>query len=59
MWQDTWQNNVLGIGMKLAQGSSPYPKFGGGLATAATAEMISVDGGGDQRREVAGDERTI
>ena len=38
---------------ELAQGSSPYPKFGGGLATAATAEKISVDGGGDQWREAA------
>ena len=45
--------------MRLAQGSSPYPKFGGGLATAATVETISVDSGGDQRREVAGGERTI
>ena len=25
----------------------------------ATAEQITVDGGGDQRREVAGDEETI
>ena len=29
------------------------------FATAATAEQIAVDGGGDQRREVAGSERTI
>ena len=29
------------------------------FATAATAEQIAVDGGGDQRREVAGGERTI
>ena len=40
--------------MRLAQGSSPYPKFGGGLATPATAEMVSVDGGGDQWWEAAG-----
>ena len=26
---------------------------------AATAGQIAIDGGGDQRREVAGDERTI
>ena len=56
MWQDTWQNNVLGIRVRLAQGSSPYPKCGDGPATATTAETISVDGGGDQRREAAGDE---
>ena len=42
--------------MRLAQGSSPYPKCGDGLATAATAGTIPVDGGGDQRREAAGDE---
>ena len=29
------------------------------FAMAATAEQIAVDGGGDQRREVAGGERTI
>ena len=29
------------------------------FATAAKAEQISVDGSGDQRREVAGGERTI
>ena len=29
------------------------------FATAATAGQIAIDGGGDQRREVAGDERTI
>ena len=56
MWQDTWKNNVLGIGVRLAQGSSPYPKCGDGPATAATTEMISIDGGGDQQREAAGDE---
>ena len=32
------------------------PEFGDELATAATAEMKSVDGGGDQRQEAAGDE---
>ena len=32
------------------------PKFGDELATAATARMNSVDGGGDQRQEAAGDE---
>ena len=42
--------------MRLAQGSSPYPKCGDGPATAATAETISVDGGGDQRWEASGDE---
>ena len=42
--------------MGLAQGSSPYPKCGNGPATAAMAETISVDGGGDQQREVTGDE---
>ena len=47
---------MLGIGVRLAQGSSPYPKCGDGPATAATAETISVDGGGDQRREAAGNE---
>ena len=47
---------MLGIGEGLAQGSSPYPKCGNGLATTATAETIPVDGGGDQRREAAGDE---
>ena len=47
---------MLGIGVRLAQGSSPYPKCGDGPATVATAEMISVDGGRDQRREAAGDE---
>ena len=35
------------------------PYFDGELAPAATAGQIAVDGGGDQRREVAGDERTI
>ena len=29
------------------------------FATVATAEQIAVDGGGDQRREVAGGEKTI
>ena len=29
------------------------------FATAATAEQIAVDGGGDQWREVAGGEKTI
>ena len=29
------------------------------FATAATAEQIAIDGGGDQRREVGGGERTI
>ena len=29
------------------------------FATSATAEQIAVDGSGDQRREVAGGERTI
>ena len=42
--------------MRLAQGSSPYPKCGDGPATAAMAEMIPIDSGGDQRRETAGDE---
>ena len=42
--------------MRLAQGSSPYSKCGDGPATMATAETISVDGSGDQRREAAGDE---
>ena len=42
--------------MRLAQGSSTYPKCSDGPATAATAETILVDGGGDQRQEVAGDE---
>ena len=42
--------------MRLAQGSSAYPKCGGGLATVATAETIFVDGGGDQRLEAAGGE---
>ena len=42
--------------MRLAQGSSPYPKCGDGPATVATAETISVDSSGDQRREAAGDE---
>ena len=47
---------MLRIGGGLAQGSSPYPKCGDGPATAATAEMIPIDGGGDRRREAAGDE---
>ena len=47
---------MLGIGVRLAQGSSPYPKCGDGPSTAATAETIFVDGGEDQRREAAGDE---
>ena len=47
---------MLGIRVRLAQGSSPYPKCGDGPATAATAETIFVDGGGDQWREAAGDE---
>ena len=42
--------------MRLAQGSSPYPKCGDGPATTVAAETISVDGGRDQRREAAGDE---
>ena len=42
--------------MRLAQGSSPYPKCSDGPATTATAETISIDGGGDKRREEAGDE---
>ena len=42
--------------MRLAQGSSPYPKCGDGPATAATVETIPVGGGGDQWREAAGDE---
>ena len=29
------------------------------FATAATAEQIAIDGGGDLRREVAGGEKTI
>ena len=29
------------------------------FATGATAEQIAIDGGGDQRREVAGGEKTI
>ena len=29
------------------------------FATAATAEQIAVDGGGDQQREVAGSEKMI
>ena len=47
---------MLGIGEGLAQGSSPYPKCGDGPATMAMTQTISVDGGGDQRREAAGDE---
>ena len=47
---------MLEIGVRLAQGSSPYPKCGDGPATAATSETISVDGGGDQWQEAAGDE---
>ena len=47
---------MLGIKEGLAQGSSPYPTCGDGPATAATAEQNPVDGGGDQRQEVAGDE---
>ena len=47
---------MLGIGVRLAQGSSPYPKCGDGPATAATTETIPVDGGRGQRREAAGDE---
>ena len=35
------------------------PYLGSELATATTAGQIAVDGGGDQRREVAGSERTI
>ena len=35
------------------------PYLGGGLATAATVGSKSVDGGGDQRQEAAGDEETI
>ena len=35
------------------------PYFGGELATAATTGKIAVDGGGDQRREVACSERRI
>lgn len=35
------------------------PYLGGGLATAATTGTKSVDGGGDQRQEAAGDEETI
>ena len=42
--------------MRLAQGSSPYPKCGDGPATAATVETIPIDGGGDHRREATGDE---
>ena len=33
---------MLRIGKGIAQGSSPYPKCGDGLATAATAEMIPL-----------------
>ena len=47
---------MLGIRVRLAQGSSPYPKCGDGPATVATAESIPVDGGGDQRWEAAGNE---
>ena len=32
------------------------PKFGDELATAATAGMIPVDGGGDQRQKADGNE---
>ena len=32
------------------------PSFGGELATTATAEKKSVDGGGDQRQEAASNE---
>ena len=35
------------------------PYLGGGLATAETAGTKSVNGGGDQRQEAAGDEETI
>ena len=45
--------------MRLAQGSSQYPKCGDGPATAATAEMISIDGGGDQWWEAAGDKEDV
>ena len=31
------------------------PSSGGELATTATAEKKSIDGGGDQRQEAAGD----
>ena len=40
------------------KGSNTYPRAAS-VATAATAGHIAVDGGGDQRREVAGGERTI
>ena len=47
---------MLRIRVRLAQGSSAYPKCGDGPATATTAQTIPVDGSGDQWREAAGDE---
>ena len=35
------------------------PKLRDEVATEATAGLNSVDGGGDQRQEAAGDEETI
>ena len=35
------------------------PLLGGGLATMETAGTKSIDGGGDQRQEAAGDEEMI
>ena len=56
MWQDSWQCNVLGIGVKNSTKIQIHTLCGDGLATAATAEQNPIDGGGGQRQEVAGDE---
>ena len=60
LWQETWhcpcarnrseKDGTRGLTLTLERRV---------FATAETAEQIAVDGGGDQRREVTGGERTI
>ena len=45
--------------MWIAQRSSPYPSAAMNLLRRQRWGLNSIDGGGDQRQEVAGDEETI
>ena len=49
---------MLGIGLRKHKGSNSYPSSAK-FATAATEGWDSIDGDGNQRREVAGGEKTI
>ena len=50
---------MLGIGVKNSTRDRTLTLMRQVFATAATAEQIAIDDGGDQRREVAGGEKTI